>query len=70
MLYLWRALANEVLHRADARKRETPINKPAATWPIINEQYDTAISQRQRINQESEMDKPMDLARRLTRAGK
>ena len=50
---------------ADARRRGTPVNKRKGSLPTINEQYDTAINQWQRINDELELDKPMDLARRL-----
>jgi hypothetical protein len=42
---------------ADARKRGTPINKRYARLPMINEQYDAAMSQWQRINDELELDK-------------
>ena len=42
---------------ADARKRGTPINKRHDNLPTINQQYDTAISQWQKINDELEGDK-------------
>lgn len=50
---------------ADARSRGTPINKRRVRLPAIHEQYDTAMSQWQRINDELELDKGLDLARRL-----
>ncbi len=50
---------------ADARKRGTPINKRHDNRRTINQQYDTAISQWQKINDELEGDKGLDLARRL-----
>jgi hypothetical protein len=50
---------------ADARSRGTPINKRRVKLPAINEQYDTAMNQWQRINDELELDKGLDLARRL-----
>jgi hypothetical protein len=62
---LWRALCLRSYIVADARSRGTPINKRRVKLPAINEQYDTAMSQWQRINDELELDKGMDLARRL-----
>lgn len=50
---------------ADARKRGTPINKRRGNLPPINQQSDTAISQWQKINDELEGDKGLDLVRRL-----
>jgi hypothetical protein len=50
---------------ADARIRGTPINKRRVRLPAIHEQYDAAMSQWQRINDDLELDKGMDLARRL-----
>jgi hypothetical protein len=50
---------------ADARKRGTPLNKRHGKLPVVNEQYDTAMSQWQKINDELELDKGLDLARRL-----
>ena len=62
---LWRALCLRSYIVADARRRGTPINKRRGTLPTINEQYDTAMNQWQRINDELELDKGLDLARRL-----
>src|ERR1041384_6455553 len=62
---LWRALCLRSYIVADARSRGTPINKRRVKLPAINEQYDTAINQWQRINDELELDKGIDLARRL-----
>jgi hypothetical protein len=62
---LWRALCLRSYIVADARKRGTPINKRYAKLPMINEQYDTAMNQWQRINDELQLDKNLDLARRL-----
>lgn len=62
---LWRALCLRSYIVADARSRGTPINKRRVKLPAINEQYDTAINQWQRINDELELDKGLDLARRL-----
>ena len=53
------------ISRRTARKRGTPINERRGNLPTINEQYDTAISQWQKINDELEGDKGLDLARRL-----
>ena len=50
---------------ADARKRGTPINRRHDNLHTINQQYDTAISQCQKINDELEGDKGLDLARWL-----
>ena len=50
--------------------RGTSINKRRGHLPTTNEQYETAINQWQRINDELEMEKPMGLARRLMMAGK
>jgi hypothetical protein len=63
--YLWRALAMRSYIVADARRRGTPVNKRRGDLPSINEQYDTAINQWQKINDELESDKGLDLARRL-----
>jgi hypothetical protein len=63
--YLWRALELMAYIVADARKRGTPINKRRGLLPAINEQYDTAMNQWQRINDDLELDKGLDLARRL-----
>ena len=54
---LWRALCLRSFIVADARKRGTPINKRHAKLPMINEQYDTAMGQWQRINDELHLDK-------------
>src|ERR1043165_4502530 len=62
---LWRALCLRSYIVADARSPGTPINKRRVKLPAINEQYDTAMSPWQRINDELELDKGMDLARRL-----
>jgi len=62
---LWRALCLRSYIVADARSRGTPINKRRVKLPAINEQYDTAMNQWQRINDELELDKGLDLARRL-----
>jgi hypothetical protein len=64
---LWRALCLRSYIVADARKRGTPINKRYAKLPAINDQYDTAMSQWQKINDELDLDKSLDLARRLMR---
>lgn len=63
--YLWRALELRAWIVADARARGTPINKRRGTLPAINAQYDTAMEQWQRINDALELDKGLDLARRL-----
>jgi hypothetical protein len=62
---LWRALCLMSYIIADARKRGTPINRRSGTLPRINEQYDTAMNQWQRINNELQLDKTLDLARRF-----
>ena len=49
----------------DARVRGTPVNKRTKRQPRVHEQYDTAMSQWQRINDALELDKGLDLARRL-----
>jgi hypothetical protein len=54
---LWRALCLRSYIVADARKRGTPINKRYARLPMINDQYDAAMSQWERINNELELDK-------------
>jgi len=63
-VYLWRA--DELLDFivTDARTRGTPINKRHRTLPGMNEQYDTAFEQWKKINDELELDKGLDLARR------
>jgi hypothetical protein len=64
--YLWRALELRAYIVSDARRRSTPINRRRGTLPVVNEQYDTAIEQWQRINDELQLDKGgLDLARRL-----
>lgn len=63
--YLWRALELRSYIVADARNRGTPINRRRGVLPKINEQYDTAMEQWQRINDALELDKGLDLARRL-----
>ena len=63
--YLWLALSLRSYIVADARNRGAPINKRRGVLPTINEQYDTAMNQWQRLNDELELDKPLDLARRL-----
>src|ERR1044072_5504373 len=60
---LWRALCLRSYIVADARIRGTPINKRRVRLPAIHEQYDAAMSQWQRINDDLELDKGMDLAR-------
>src|ERR1044071_3981080 len=62
---LWRALCLRSYIVADARIRGTPINKRRVRLPAIHEQYDAAMSQWQRINDDLELDKGMDLARRI-----
>ena len=63
---LWRALCLRSYIVADARKRGTPINRRRGTLPAINAQYDTAMEQWQRINNELQLDRGgLDLARRL-----
>jgi len=68
--YLWRALCLRSFIVTDARKRGGPLNRRYAVLPAVNDQYDTAMSQWQKINDELELDKEMDLARRLMREGK
>jgi hypothetical protein len=63
--YLWRALELQAFIVADALKRGTPLNRRKRILPAINDQYDTAIGQWQWINDELQLDKGMDLARRL-----
>jgi hypothetical protein len=63
--YLWRALELRAWIVADARTRGTPINRRRGTLPAINTQYDTAMEQWQKINDALELDKTLDLARRL-----
>jgi hypothetical protein len=63
--YLWRALELRVFIMSDARHRGTPINRRKNKLPAINDQYDTAMEQWQRINDALELDKGLDLARRL-----
>ena len=60
--YLWRALELRDYLIKDARKRGTPLNRRYNKLPLINEQYDTAMNQWQRINDELELDKGLDLA--------
>ena len=55
--YLWRALELRAYIIADARKRGTPLNRRFGKLPVVNEQYDTAMSQWQRINDELQFDK-------------
>jgi hypothetical protein len=62
---LWRALHLREYLIMDARVRGTPVNKRTKRLPRVHEQYDTAMSQWQRINDALELDKGMDLARRL-----
>jgi hypothetical protein len=50
---------------ADARRRGTPVNRRFGILPAINDQYDTAMAQWQKINDELQLDKGLDLARRL-----
>ena len=45
--------------------RGTPVNKRTRRLPKVHEQYDAAMSQWQRINDALELDKGLDLARRL-----
>jgi hypothetical protein len=64
--YLWRALELRSHIVADARRRGTPINKRRARLPGINEQHDALFEQWKAINDELELRKPLDLARRLS----
>src|SRR5262245_62172529 len=63
--YLWRALCVRSFIVADARKRGTPMNRRRGNLPNVNDKHDTAMEQWQRINDALELDKPLDLARRL-----
>ena len=63
--YLWRALELRAYIVTDARKRGTPVNRRNGKLPAVNEQYDTAIEQWRRINDALELDKGLDLARRI-----
>jgi hypothetical protein len=63
--YLWRALKLRAWIAADAAKRGTPINRRHGKLPLVNEQYDTAMNQWHKINDELELDKGLDLARRI-----
>src|SRR5690349_7802514 len=62
---LWRALHLREYLIMDARVHGTPVNKRTKRLPRVHEQYDTAMSQWQRINDALELDKGLDLARRL-----
>jgi hypothetical protein len=66
--YLWRAIELRAYIVADAKKRGTPVNRRYAKLPVINDQYDTAMAQWQRINDELELNKGLDLAQRLMMA--
>lgn len=68
--YLWRAVCLMSYIVADQKKRGTLINRRSMTLPQVNEAYDTAMSQWQKINDELELGKEIDLARRLMREGK
>jgi len=61
---LWRALHLRDFIVEDARQRGTPINKRRRELPRVNEQHDTLYNQWERINDELELGKEMDLARR------
>ncbi len=63
--YLWRALELRAYIVMDARKRKTPINRRRGVLPKINEQYDLTMNQWEKINDSLELDKGLDLARRL-----
>ena len=62
---LWRALHLREYLIKDARARGTPVNKRTRRLPRVHEQYDAAMNQWQRINDALELDKGLDLARRL-----
>ena len=63
--YLWRAHCLRAYIVADARQRGTPMNKRHGVLPSVNEQHDTAIEQWRKINDELQLGKEIDLARRL-----
>jgi hypothetical protein len=64
-MYLWRALELCAFIVADQRRRGNLLNMRHRTLPAVNEQYDTAFEQWKRINDELELDKGLDLARRI-----
>jgi hypothetical protein len=63
--YLWRALCLRSYIVADAMSRGTPINRRRGKLPAMNEQHDSLFEAWRRINDELQLDKPIDLARRL-----
>jgi hypothetical protein len=62
--YLWRARASRLYRRRCPDARHS-VNKRERTLPAINAQYDTAMEQWQRINDKLQLDRGLDLARRL-----
>lgn len=55
IFYLWRALCLESYILDDAKRRGTPINRRRGILPTIHEQYDTAMGQWQKINDELQL---------------
>jgi hypothetical protein len=55
---------------ADSRERGTPLNRRSGKLPAVHDQYDTAMGQWQRINDDLALDKGtgVDLASRLAQA--
>jgi hypothetical protein len=62
---LWRALELRAFIVADQRRRGSLLNLRYRTLPSVNEHYDTALSQWQKINDELQLNTELDLARRF-----
>jgi|GEM_PF-6600581 len=62
---LWRALHVRNYIIADARKRGTPMNRRRGDLPKVNDKHDELMDRWQRINDDLQLDKGLDIARQL-----